>query len=394
MLIKNKLGNIVSKGIILIILLVLIFINLEPISIAETAQERKKRLDKEIKEAKSEQQYIKSQLTKNVSAINELEGQIASKEEEIKEINKEIDLTQEEIDKITKDLKIQEEDFLKQEDIVKKRLTFMYESGQYKTWEILLKSNGLLDFLSNYYMLQEISKLDNEILSESSRKKRKIEVLKKELDSKEKVLSEAKSRIEKSKLVQENLKKLKESNIKKLSTKEKDILSRINRLNALKRAAELEIQREMANYLGSAVYVGGEFAWPVPGCTYISTYYGDGPAQGYPYGSYHRGLDIADSRGTPIVAANAGKVVLSEYYGAYGNCIIIDHGGGYFTLYGHGSRRLVSKGQTVTRGQRIMLMGDTGYSFGSHLHFELVVGSRYYNPNNRVNPLPYITHSR
>lgn len=395
MLNKVKKINITNKVIAMFILLVLIFVSFSPISFAETLRERAKRLEKEIKAAKADQKYIKSEITKNVEAINELQAQIEAKEEEIKKLEKEIESTQEEVDKISKDLKEQEEEYLKQENIVKKRLTFMYEAGQYKTWEILLKSDGLLDFLSNYYMLQEISKLDSEILSESSRNKRKIEILKKELDSKEKVLTEAKNRVERSKIVQSNLMKLKESNVGKLNTKEKNVLAKINRLNALKRDTEREIARQMANYLGNAIYVGGEFAWPVPGCTYISTYYGDGPAQGYYWTSNpkgHQGIDIADSYGTPIVAANGGTVVLSEYYGGYGNCIIIDHGGGYFTLYGHGSRRLVSVGQTVKRGQRIMLMGSTGISTGPHLHFEIVVGSRYYNPDNRVNPLPYITH--
>lgn len=391
MLEKGIIKNLIYKIIVIVILSVLVFFSLISNLFAETAQEKKKRLEEEIEEAKADREYIKSEITKNVETIAELQTQIEEKDVEIKKIGKEIDETQEEVNKISDDLKVQEEEFLKQEDLVKKRLTFMYESGQYKTWEILLKSDGLMDFLSNYYMLQEISKLDNEILSESSRNKRKIEVLKKELDSKEKVLSEAKDRVEKSKIVQKNLKTLKESNVKKLNAKEKDVLARIDKLDALKREAEREIARQMANYLGKEIYVGGEFAWPVPGCTYISAYYGDGPAQGYP-GSFHGGVDIADNNSPAIVAANGGTVVLSEYYGGYGNCIIIDHGGGIFTIYGHGSQRLVSAGDTVTRGQKIMIMGSTGWSTGPHLHFEMRRGSRYWEDANRVDPLPYITH--
>ncbi len=394
MITKESLKKGFKTVIAIIMLLVLIFITFSSNVQAETAREKKARLEKEIAKAKANQKDVKAEITRSVLAIMELKGQIADKDREIAELEAEINETKKEVDKISGDLAKEEEDYLKQEEVVKKRITFMYESGQFKTWEILLKSNGIMDFLSNYYMLQEISKLDNEILSECSRNKRKIEVLKKELESKTKVLKDNQDRVEKSKIVQKNLMTLKEANVQKLNKQEKSILAKIDDLAAQERAAEREIARELASYLGNAQYVGGEFAWPVPGCTYISTYYGDGPAQGYywagPRG--HQGLDIADSRNTPIVAANAGVVILSEYYGGYGNCVIIDHGGGYITLYGHGNKRLVSKGQIVTRGQRIMLMGDTGFSFGDHLHFELLKNARTYEPKKRVNPLPYVTH--
>lgn len=114
----------------------------------------------------------------------------------------------------------------------------------------------------------------------------------------------------------------------------------------------------------------GQFVWPTGG---IITQY---------FSWYHPADDIANSVGTPVVAADSGRVVsvLYESYG-YGYHIIIDHGNGYRTLYGHLSRIDVSEGQNVGRGERIGLMGSTGRSTGSHLHFEISAGS------GRVNPL-------
>lgn len=396
---NERLKIIIKTTVALLVLFILLFSSVGTTSYAETAQERLKRIEKEIKAAKSDRKYIQDNITRSVSAISELKGQIEEKDREIAKLEDQIKETRTEVDQISNDLTKQEEEYAKQEDLVKKRLTFMYESGQNKTWEILLKSNGVMDFLSNYYMLQELSKLDNEILSESSRDKRRIEVLKSELDSKKKVLEEDQERVEKSKIVQQNLITLKEANVKKLNKEEKTILSKIERLQEQEKAAEREIERQLASYIGDKIYVGGEFAWPVPGCTYISTVYGNVGPNGsgstwYPWYAFHAALDIADDEGTPIVAANGGRVILSQYYGGYGNCVIIDHGGGYITLYAHGSKRLVSVGQIVKRGQRIMLMGDTGLSYGPHLHFELLKGATTYQQDKRVNPMPYITSSR
>lgn len=113
----------------------------------------------------------------------------------------------------------------------------------------------------------------------------------------------------------------------------------------------------------------GQFMWPTTG---IITQY---------FSWYHSGDDIANSLGTPVKAADAGRVqsILYESFG-YGWHIIINHGNGYQTLYGHLSRIDVSEGQNVARGQQIGLMGSTGRSTGSHLHFEVIQGATKINP--------------
>lgn len=394
---KKYFKSILVKIIAISVLLVLIMGSLSITTYAETATEKKKRLEKEIKAAKADQQQIKNEITKSVLAITDLEAQIAEKDLEIARLDSEIDDTQEEVDKISTDLKTQEAEYLKQEELVKQRIVFMYESGQNKTWEILLKSDGIMNFLSNYYMLQELSKIDNEILSESSRNKRKIEVLKKELDSKEKLLTESKERVEKSKIVQRNLMTLKEQNIDKLTKDEKTLLSKINKLEQDKKAAEREIARQMAAYVSMGRFVGGQFAWPVPSSTYITTIFGSvGPSYSgsseYPWYTTHRGIDIGASHGAAVVASNAGVVALTRNVdlGGYGKYVMIDHGGGYFTFYAHGSKVVVSPGDKVSRGQKIMEIGNTGTSTGPHLHFELVVGSSTWDDDKRVNPIPYL----
>lgn len=124
----------------------------------------------------------------------------------------------------------------------------------------------------------------------------------------------------------------------------------------------------------SLIPSGGRMAWPTTGHT-ITQYY-----------SYvHTGVDIANHIGTPIYAADDGVVTTAGYNrGGYGNMILINHGGGKTTRYGHLSAFGVSVGQKVTKGQYIGAMGSTGHSTGPHLHFEVMFGGKHYNPLNYV----------
>ena len=100
--------------------------------------------------------------------------------------------------------------------------------------------------------------------------------------------------------------------------------------------------------------------------------------------SSHTGLDIATSTGTPIVAAAAGTVTFSGYKGSYGNMIVISHGNGVQTYYGHCSKLYVSSGTTVSQGQTIAAVGSTGNSTGPHLHLEVRINGVAHNPQNYV----------
>jgi len=135
---------------------------------------------------------------------------------------------------------------------------------------------------------------------------------------------------------------------------------------------------------GRIVYSGGVFCWPAPSYTYISSPFGYRIHPVYGTRKYHSGLDLAAPGGSPILAAADGTVRFSGWNGGYGNCLIIDHGGGIQTLYGHSSKLLVSVGQKVSRGQKVALVGTTGTSTGNHLHFEVL------NNGVATDPMPYL----
>lgn len=123
---------------------------------------------------------------------------------------------------------------------------------------------------------------------------------------------------------------------------------------------------------GKSVTVSGEYRWPVAGS--ISSNYG------WRWGQFHHGVDIAAPYGRTIVAARSGKVIFAGWKGGYGNAVIISHGDGVTTLYGHASKLLVSYGQWVEAGQAIARVGSTGNSTGYHCHFEVRVNGESVNP--------------
>ena len=133
-------------------------------------------------------------------------------------------------------------------------------------------------------------------------------------------------------------------------------------------------------------YTGGEMLWPVAASgTVITSQFGirEHPIQGVV--KQHTGLDIGGAdTGTPVVAAADGVVSYAGWLGGYGNCVMINHGNGVVTLYGHGSKVVASVGQEVKQGDTILEVGSTGNSTGPHLHFEVRINGQYVNPLNYV----------
>ena len=177
---------------------------------------------------------------------------------------------------------------------------------------------------------------------------------------------------------------IKNSRMAQLSEEEIEMQQKIEEYQKEISDIETEI-RLLALANVSQQYVGGSMAWPVPGYTRITSQFG---MRTHPItGVYklHTGVDIGAPMGATFIAANDGLVTYAGWNKAYGNMVIIDHGGGITTLYGHGSEILVQVGQTVFQGTPVLKVGSTGYSTGPHAHFEVRINGEY------VQPLDYIT---
>ena len=144
-------------------------------------------------------------------------------------------------------------------------------------------------------------------------------------------------------------------------------------------AKENEITNLLQNYnYGNAP--SGKFLWPTNGK--LSSKFGPRTSKTTGRTRMHNGIDIYAPLGTPVIAADSGQVLKAEYHGGYGYAILVYHGGGVATYYAHLSGFAVSVGQYVQRGQVIGYVGNTGFTTGYHLHFEVRINGNPQNPAN------------
>lgn len=345
---------------------------------------KKEEIQVKIDEANEEIEGIKIELTDLLKQVNELNSQISEYESQIEELDTNLANMQAEIIQVEEDLKIMEEKYVEQEKSFGERLVALYEMGETKYLDVLLSSNDLSDFISNYYLISEIAQCDNDILENIEQQKLKIEETKKSLEQKKQQLKAEKDNKEKTLTALENTKVIKDNYVSQLSDEEKEVQSTIDKYQAELNSIEAQIRQASLQSIGSE-YIGGEFAWPAPGYTTLTSTFGMRYHPILHVYRGHAGIDIGAPTGATVIASNSGTVIQSTYNSSYGNLVMIDHGGGIVTVYAHGSQRLVEVGQQVNKGERIMLVGSTGLSTGPHLHFEVRKNGTC------VNPLDYVT---
>lgn len=348
-------------------------------------QKQRDDLQNQINDASGQLEDVQNELSENLQQVQKLDEKIESSNKELEEINTKILNLQTSMDEVQAKLEVAEENYKNQKEILDNRLIAVYESSDIEYLDVILSSKNISEFLSNYFLITELAKNDTELLEDMQTRKNNIQKAKNKLENDKKELGAIKANQSKTAKILENTKTVRENYISKLSNTEKEIQAKIDEYNAQFAAINAEILAMVKDGV-SAEYIGGELAWPVPGYTRITSKYG---MRTHPItGVYklHTGTDIGAPMGANFVAANDGIVTKAGYNGAYGNMVIIDHGGGVSTLYAHGSEILVQVGQTVKRGQPVLKVGSTGYSTGPHAHFEVRLNGVV------TDPMPYITN--
>lgn len=390
--------NIIKINFIILVICVLLTVtvfaedniqeNQEQSNVAENTLDslnvQKSDLENQIQQKESKIQYIQEDMSATLLELENLSQEIADKQNEIAEIelqeielNKYIETTEVELTSL-------KEKYAKQKKALEARLVAMYKFGNASYLDVLLNSKSLSQFLSNCYYLTIITKTDTNLLKSVEEKRDSIQTLANNLETKKNVLMVSRETREKTQIALSNMKIIKDKRVTELNEQDLALHQEIENYRQQIQSVELEIKKLALANVGEK-YVGGIMAWPVPGYTTITSQYG---MRTHPItGVYklHTGTDISAPIGATFVAANDGIVVKAEYNTAYGNMVMIDHGGGISTLYAHGSEILVSVGQTVFKGTAVLKVGSTGYSTGPHAHFEVRVNG------NPVQPLDYIT---
>ncbi|NLW21700.1 MAG: peptidoglycan DD-metalloendopeptidase family protein [Tissierellia bacterium] len=344
-------------------------------------KEKKEETIQEMNERKKEIEDIKSR-TKDISAqIQELDKQMDIAAKELEKVEKDIDKLSEEISKTEEELKEAERNIEDKQDLFNCRLRVMYKKGSIGYLEVLLASADLGDFLARRNMLQSIVNHDVELLKYMKEQRDIIENKKVELQAQRASLETTKSKLEDKKKDLAMATRSKERLMKELERDLKLAEEEYDKLNKLAKEIESEIVRRQRV---SSPYTGGVMSWPVPGYSRISSYYGYRIHPILNRKKLHTGIDIPAPTGTNVIAAADGTVIYSGTLGGYGKTIMIDHGGGIVTLYGHNSSLTVSEGTQVKRGDVVAKIGSTGLSTGPHLHFEVRKNGAY------VDPMPYL----
>ncbi len=344
-------------------------------------EERQKELEAIGKEIEQKQKLVEEAKREQASVtkdINILETDIDKTETEINYLNKKLQLLQKQISVKNQELKQAQNSMDERTEILAERLNSIYINGDVSYLEVLLDSSSFSDFLTNFDLLQKIAEQDVTLLEEIAAERQYIETKKNELES-------AKQEIEPVKAEQQEkqsyLKERSAEKAQQLSAVEKEknqLIRALNELEADSKRME-KIIRSLQSPQSNTKVVPGAMIWPVGGR--LTSDYGMRVHPILKTKRMHTGIDLAASKGTTVKAAKAGKVIFTGWNGAYGQVVVLDHGGGISTMYAHLSSISVSVGQEVTQGKKVGAVGSTGWSTGPHLHFEVRVNGTPANPH-------------
>lgn len=362
-----------KRFVLVISLITVILIYFGSVVLAEglsDLQNKRDELENQITETSKELEEIEIEITANLEQLNNLNARISEYENDIRTYEQSLVEIQYEIQTVSERLRLVEENYNLQRELLQNRIVALYEAGDIMYLDVLLNSSTVSEFISNYYIIGEIIELDNQLLESIENQKNKIEVAKETLEQRQTKLGQIKSSKEKATIALENSKIIRNSYISELTEEEQATQSKIDTCKAELDKLESQIVYLTTLNLGDG-YIDGEFIWPAPGYKTITSKFG---ARFHPVlkvNRIHTGTDIGMPTGSYIIASNDGVVTQATYNVGYGNMVMIDHGGGISTLYGHGSQIIAKVGQEVKKGDVIMLAGSTGWSTGPHLHFEV-----------------------
>jgi len=361
----------------------------------ESAIESAKNEKNTLTQGKTDIEKVKKQLEQskaNLSQyISELDSQVASLVEKIDNLNTSIETKEQEIEETKEELAEAIEIRNNQYECMKKRVQAIYEQGDDFYLELLLNSGGLGDFLNQMDYVEDLSKYDDKMFKEYAETVEYVKLCEEQLEQEEELLKETKAAAEEEQKNVETLIAQKETEINAVTVEIADKDKAIKEYEAEiaeQNATIAELERVVANEKKALenmrVYDGGAFCWPCPAYTKVSSDYGYRihPILGVKL--FHNGVDLAAPAGSDILAAYDGEVVAASYTSAMGNYVMIDHGGGLYTIYMHASKLNVSEGQEVKRGDVIAFVGTTGRSTGNHLHFSVRVNGEYVTPWNYI----------
>ena len=348
-------------------------------------------LNDQKEQAENQKDQVTEQKENAQDELDSINAQISSIESEIFELQNQLDELNSSISQKEQEIEEKQVELEHKEDLLKTRMVAMYKGGGTTYLDVLLGSSNYIEMYTKYNAIQTIAEKDTELINEVTEQKKNIENEKQELENNKSQVESVKNETDAKNAELKAAKVAKQSVVNNLSAEEQELQKKIDEFEAAIEKAQQEIQDATNNSSGyEGSFSGGKFEWPISySYNRITSIFGNRTAPTAGASTNHGAIDIGVSY-VPVYAPANGKVILAQWVSGYGNYIMIDHGNGYYTAFGHLSQFKVSVGTVVSTGQQIAVSGNTGISTGPHLHYEVYIGGS--SKGYRVDPLQYTNH--
>jgi murein DD-endopeptidase MepM/ murein hydrolase activator NlpD len=358
-------------------------------------------LQKKIETARQREGVLTSEIEVVSDKIHQLQDDVDSASARLNELEAVLALHQRRLDRLNQLYQVQTRKlvFLQRQHKaatrrLNKRVVEIYTTEPTSTLNVVLESSSFSELLDQLDFLNEIASQDEKVTREVKRAKEQMQEVRNATRKTRRLVAPTPREVAPRTLEQRAVRDRLAWDQRELATARRDKRAtlanvREDKADALEHMRSLQEQsatlaaRIRSAQSSSPVVPGptGEpsaagFIWPVHGV--LTSGYG------WRWGRMHEGIDLAVPVGTPVVAAAAGTVIVAGWFGGYGNLVVVDHGNGFSTAYGHNTSVTVGVGQFVAQGQLVSYSGSTGHSTGPHVHFEVRVNG------TAVDPLGYL----
>ena len=354
--------------------------------------DQKADIENQKKETENKKAEVSTQIDSTQKEIWSLDASITESQTQIDALEADLKELEDSIEKRTKEIEEKQIEYEKNKKLLDDRLVAIYEAGDTSFLDILFNSENLIEFLSNYYLVNQITQCDTDLLNNIENERVQIEEEKEKLEEEKNETASIKATKEAKATELKNMKAQRQEKVNGLSSEKQALQSEIDNYN--KQVAKIDsqiqeilrrAQEDIDNATGGAgLQFDGSFVWPCNNKIVTST-------MKIRWGRWHKGIDIGASYEN-VYASASGYAYTIENPEGYGHYIMIVHGDGYITLYGHLNAYKASYGQYVSQGQVIAQSGNSGSSQGAHLHFEVRRASSLSNffSSSFLNPLDYL----
>ncbi len=345
--------------------------------------------EKNLADIQNERKEIKEELSEKEKEIADILLEIEERNKEITELDKTLEENTKAISEVKEEMDTVQKEIQDLEDKIEERFTILKDraksyqktGGNRSYLEVLFGAEDFNDFISRVNAVTAITDSDANLIKEQEEDKRKVEMKLEELENLEKELLEIEKLVTEQKEHALKMKEELEDKNDELNELVSNLEMKDDELTTLENKILMQSAVPVSGSSFNTADGNGILGWPTQG-GYISSH------MGQRWGKTHKGIDIARtdrSTSPPIYAAESGTVETAGTVNGYGNTVIINHGNGMKTLYGHMASLNVRSGQKVKRGEQIGVMGATGRSTGIHLHFEVHINGSIQNPISYLN---------